>query len=95
MTHEEEGWHQCHFCGEYINKEGYEHGGKRHYLSDCRPDLVEHEIGEDCTWYIYMPGVAEKNDLEPRNIEDTCYAYQDDTRQWTKEHKHFYPDGPM
>lgn len=25
-------------------------GKERHWLSDCRPDLVEHEEGPLCTW---------------------------------------------
>lgn len=46
----------CHFCGTY-GKNGYEYNPEtkhfdiRHWLSDCRPDLVLHEIGETCTWY--------------------------------------------
>lgn len=91
-----EGWHSCHFCGTYVNKDGYEHSGKRHYLSDCRPDLVEHEIGETCTWYLYTEESAKKYGLEevwPQ--EDTCYAYQDKDYKWTKEHTHFYKDRPM
>lgn len=95
MTYEEEGWHTCHFCGEYVNKEGFDPRRERHYLSDCRPDLVEHEIGETCTWSIYAPAFAESHGLKPKPQEDTCYAYQDRDQKWTKEHIHFYPDGPM
>lgn len=91
----EDDFHTCHFCGAYVNKEGYDYSKERHFLSDCRPDLVEHEIGETCTWYIYTPGVAEANGIEPRRQEDTCYGYQDKDMNWTEEHIHFYPDGPM
>lgn len=59
----------------------------RHWLSDCRPDLVQHEIGPTCTWY----GCAAA-------LKHDCYAYQNDDapgRPWTSEHKYFYPDGPM
>ena len=88
-------WHTCHFCGEDINKEGYDPKGERHFLSDCRPDLVEHEIGDTCTWsykreYKNAEGTAQ---TYPEQV--TCYAYQDSDRNWTKEHTHFYPDGPM
>jgi hypothetical protein len=76
----------CHFCGTCVI-DGYETGRdrhKRHWLSDCRPDLVEHKPGELCTWHAQ----------EDRGHD--CYAYQNsDTREWTKEHKYFYPDGPM
>lgn len=95
---EEEDWHQCHFCGEYVNSDGYEHSGKRHYLSDCRPDLVEHEIGDLCTWAFRREPIENKRTggvIEPLPQEETCYAYQDGDRKWTKEHIHFYPDGPM
>lgn len=77
--------HQCHFCGTHILR-GWEHNGERHYLSDCRPDLVQHEIGELCTWH----GMPE------RSQPDDCYAYQNrDTNKWGDEHIHFYNDGPM
>jgi hypothetical protein len=75
-------WHQCHFCGEDV-KDGKDPKGNRHWLSDCRPDLVQHEPGKVCTW------ASTRSDLN-------CYAYQrrsDNT--WTSEHEHFYPDGPM
>ena len=97
MTDEE--YHQCHFCGEYVNKEGFNYKGERHYLSDCRPDLVEHEIGEICTWaFRREPLTLANGHVEPAFPENrTCYAYQDDTshNEWTDEHTHFYPDGPM
>jgi len=89
---DEDTTHQCHFCGTWVD-EGYEHdvnafdadgNRKRHWLSDCRPDLVEHEPGELCTWH----GIGGK--------QADCYAYQDrETNKWTKEHTHFYKDGPM
>lgn len=84
----EEEFHQCHFCGEYV-KDGKEPKGKRHFLMDCRPDLVKHEIGDDCTWAYRRK--------EPNFTEvNTCYAYQDHgTLEWGTEHKHFYKDGPM
>ena len=78
----------CHFCGTYV-KNGYEIGPdrrNRHWLSDCRPDLVEHEPGEICTW----SGCALTS--QPKN----CYAYQNRfSNKWEDEHKHFYPDGPV
>lgn len=78
-------YHTCHFCGEYV-LHGYEYNTKRHWLSDCRPDLVKHEIGKTCTWWGMERDSGKKN----------CYAYQDrDTREWTDEHIHFYEDGPM
>ena len=63
----------------------------RHWLSDCRPDLVQHEIGPLCTWWgqKYADGSGPVHE---------CYAYQDDSlpvRPWTRDHTHFYPDGPM
>jgi hypothetical protein len=84
----EEDFRQCHFCGEYV-KDGKESDGKRHWLSDCRPDLIEHEIGDTCTW-AYMR--KEENFRE----ENACYAYQNhETNEWTDKHEHFYTDGPM
>jgi hypothetical protein len=70
----------CHFCGEYLDENSNDPKGNRHYLSDCRPDLVEHKIGVLCTWAF-------------RNPPD-CYGYYDDKTK-TNEHTHFYPDGPM
>ncbi len=90
-------WHPCHFCGTYVF-EGYEDEAKtkRHWLSDCRPDLVEHEIGELCTWaFRRKPEFQFKELGGPYKEQDTCYAYQDLDTNWTNEHKHFYPDGPM
>lgn len=79
-----EEYHQCHFCGTEV-KDGKESNGESHLLSDCRPDLVEHEIGELCTW------AHDKS----RAKNETCYAYQDHkTNKWTDEHTHFYKDGP-
>jgi len=67
----------CHFCGTFVVN-GYEIGlnrRNRHWLSDCRPDLVEHEPGELCTWHGITPNLPYGAD---------CYAYQnDDTREWT------------
>lgn len=82
-------WHNCHFCGEYV-LDGLDPNGERHWLSDCRPDLVEHEPGPVCTWH----NLADV-DGKPYHELD-CYAYQDgDTQEWGSEHKHFYKDGPM
>ena len=38
--------HICHFCGGYLDHNSYEYNvetkqKERHWLSDCRPDLVE------------------------------------------------------
>jgi len=39
--------HRCHFCGTDLYHNSYEKSNKdgtftgRHYLSDCRPDLIE------------------------------------------------------
>lgn len=92
-----EEYHTCHFCGTEINKEGYEYNGSRHFLSDCRPDLVEHEIGDDCTWAFRRKDIEDRynNIIKALPIEETCYAYQNRDQKWTKEHIHFYTDGPM
>lgn len=91
LVSEKEG-NTCHFCGTYVSK-GYETGPnrrKRHWLSDCRPDLIEHDPGESCTWHGLLHA-----DGKPAHDPD-CYAYQDNiTQAWGTEHKHFYPDGPM
>lgn len=42
--------HHCHFCGEYLDADSKDSQGRRHWLSDCRPDLTEHEKGPLCTW---------------------------------------------
>ncbi len=90
--------HTCHFCGTYV-KDGYEDAAKtkRHWLSDCRPDLVEHEIGDLCTWS-YRRQYFTKPDRQGITYKESecCYAYQsNDDMTWTDEHKHFYKDGPM
>lgn len=41
--------HRCHFCGTSLNHDSTEYGGERHWLSDCRPDLILHWPGPDCT----------------------------------------------
>jgi hypothetical protein len=88
MSESEEEFHTCHFCGEYV-KDGKDAMGERHHLSDCRPDLVEHEIGDTCTW------AFRRQDLHNQE-NTTCYAYQDrHTLKWTDRHEHFWPDGPM
>lgn len=91
-------WHTCHFCGTQSCEEGYEVNGKRHWLSDCRPDLVKHEIGSTCTWAYRRESLY--NAITGAYIESlpenrTCYAYQNDKNEWTDEHKYFYPDGPV
>lgn len=85
----DDGWHTCHFCGQDV-KDGLEPSGKRHWLSDCRPDLVEHEIGKLCTWP--PTGNAQLDDELGR---PNCYAYENHEGEWTEEHSHFYKDGPM
>lgn len=89
-----EDYHTCHFCGDDVSKRGYGYDGTRHYLSDCRPDLVEHEIGEICTW-AYRLTEYNRDTKEPYRKNETCYAYQDSDLKWTDDHIHFYPDGPM
>lgn len=70
----------CHFCGGEDSP---------HMLSDCRPDLVEHEIGPHCTWAVSLQ-------LGMTTQVLSCYAYQDPyTHEWGTEHKHFYPDTDM
>jgi len=95
---------QCHFCGTWV-KDGYsvEADKSRHWLSDCRPDLVEHEIGPTCTWAFQTmkseDDVVHVEEITPGRL---CYAFEwmgDETngykRVWTDEHVHFYNDGPM
>ena len=55
------GRHICPLCGEDLDHESYDPDGNRHWLSDCRPDLVQHEPGELCTW----------------PWQDDCYAYDE------------------
>lgn len=84
----------CYFCGTYTNAEGYESNGSRHWLSDCRPDLVQHEIGPLCTWPRYEE--PEYQYLNDRLPHPGCYAYQIfATGEWTTEHAHFHQDGPL
>lgn len=84
-------WTQCYFCGTDTNAEGFEYDGKRHWLEDCRPDLVEHEEGPLCTWPPYTePDLLKYNHA----VNMTCYAYQNSfTLEWGTEHIHFYPKG--
>jgi hypothetical protein len=78
--------HNCHFCGTFII-DGKETNGERHWLSDCRPDLVKHEIGDKCTW----PYKREEG-----KETESCYGYQEKPLgPFTTSHSHFYPDGPM
>ena len=84
-------WTTCHFCGTYTNAEGFEYNGDRHWLEDCRPDLVEHEIGPLCTWPIFEAPYEHLNEELNR---PGCYAYQNSfTLEWGTEHIHFYPKG--
>lgn len=76
----DDGWHSCHFCGEEV-KDGKTVKGEPHLLQDCRPDLVEHEIGETCTWSYRTNHPKDPN----------CYAYQALDGTWTDQHIHFYP----
>lgn len=77
-------WHQCHFCGDLV-RDGLGSKGERHWLSDCRPDLVAHEPGDTCTWS-HLNVIGERD----------CYAYlNQDEDKWTDDHKYFYKDGPM
>lgn len=80
----------CHFCGTDTCEKGYEYDGTRHWLSDCRPDLVKHEPGDACTWSYEIGNPGFKQNL-------TCYAYQSNNKigsEWTDSHSNFYPDGP-
>lgn len=82
---DDDGWTSCHFCGELV-KDGVNPQGESHWLSDCRPDLVEHDPGMTCTWPPESGYAPDYN----------CYAHQNrDTREWEPGHKHFYKDGPM
>lgn len=83
MEDVDSGWHSCHFCGEEV-KDGKTMKGESHLLQDCRPDLVEHEIGTTCTWYYGLVN----GDVPPN---ETCYAYQALDGTWTDDHIHFYP----
>ena len=97
------GWKQCHFCGTYV-KDNYEDREKTkpHFLVDCRPDLVEHEIGPLCTWPVMAYSTPEKphswsndkvDEFNKKHGRPSCYAYQDRfTGEWTEEHTHFYPN---
>jgi hypothetical protein len=33
--------HICHFCGESLHHNSTDGKGNRHWLSDCRPDLID------------------------------------------------------
>lgn len=84
--------HRCHFCGEDLDHESFDPKGQRHWLSDCRPDLVEHEVGELCTWPAYIGEYAYLNEELGR---PSCYAYEDRDGNKGEDHIHFYTDGPM
>lgn len=44
------GSHHCHFCGSDLDHETYDTDGNHHTTAFCRPDLVEHPLGELCTY---------------------------------------------
>lgn len=91
LTIREDAAHQCHFCGEWVVNGIECRTGDRHWLSDCRPDLVHHEPGPLCTWHAFAPGSGKF--FRSENFD--CYAYQDLwTQEWTEDHAHFYEDGP-
>lgn len=105
MPDETDEWHTCHFCGT-DTWNGYEDRmkTKRHWLSDCRPDLVEHPVGPLCTWTLLPYDTRDPQwftDEQTDNFNKDqdrpgCYAYQDSSSLvWTTEHTHFYPNGPM
>lgn len=105
--------HICHFCGENLTHDSFSHeNGERvrHWLSDCRPDLVEHEIGPDCTWSFlldpdWIPNLRRDGKDKLADADEgrpSCYAYEfmgdgsnGHKRAWTDEHIHFNTDGPM
>lgn len=108
MSYEDpdDGWGQCHFCGTYV-KANYEDKEKTkpHFLVDCRPDLVEHEVGELCTWPLMKYSTeddlhswsnerVDKFNLE--NMRPGCYAYRDPvTGLFTALHIYFYPNDKL
>lgn len=111
--------HRCHFCGIDLTHDSYElvydkekqvHNKVRHWLSDCRPDLVYHEVGPLCTWPFrldegWLDRLCKDGKWEIYQYErdaPTCYAYESSgtsenhyKREWTTEHIHFMQDGPM
>lgn len=56
--------HNCHFCGTSLTHNSYDHDGRRHWLSDCRPDLLPHQPGELCTWGYRNPSECYANHEE-------------------------------
>lgn len=92
LTIREDAAHQCHFCGEWVVSGIECSTGDRHWLSDCRPDLVRHEPGPLCTWH---DATMHQGTFELPNDTSDCYAYQDLwSQEWTQDHDHFYEDGP-
>lgn len=87
-------YHNCHFCGEFVSGGFTVRAEEKHWLSDCRPDLVQHEPGPTCTWWYWVEMYE-----GPHQPQTICYAYQDGSGPtpwpWTNEHTHFYEDGPM
>ena len=81
---------RCHFCGDEDSP---------HMLADCRPDLVEHEVGPDCTWWTSWQLYLETGDEKKygvTSIEQSCYAYQNPlTLEAGTEHKYFYSNVNM
>lgn len=103
LPNEVDEWHTCHFCGT-DTWNGYEDRmkTKRHWLSDCRPDLVEHPVGPLCTWPLMeydgtSTWTREQTDKYNKEMgRPGCYAYQDlGSMVWTPDHIHFYPNRPM
>lgn len=43
--------HICHFCGERLRHNSTEYNGLRHFLSDCRPDLIDGSYDDGKTVY--------------------------------------------
>lgn len=112
--------HHCHFCGTDLSHDSFEYvydketkvtSKVRHWLSDCRPDLVYHEPGPICTWSFrteeFMQKLLDdgKTDLyEHYKDLPMCYAYECPDRyegdkyipsEWTESHNYFLKDGPM
>lgn len=110
--------HKCHFCGSDLTHNSFSSerdpetgiwGLRRHWLSDCRADLVEHAIGSDCTWSFITEEFLEKLRHEGKDVllemyqkHPKCYAYEYSGGSensyksvWTDQHIHFHKDGPM
>lgn len=42
--------HECNWCGEGLTHSLHDSDGEYHDTAYCRPDLVDHEPGDLCTW---------------------------------------------